>query len=59
MSREREEEPRFKAARAGVAMTTSGESASRDLWTASDIFCARLIALMSFAAKDENASVAL
>jgi hypothetical protein len=59
LSRESEELLRFKAVRFGVAMTISGESASRDLWTGSETFWARLIARISFAQNDEKASTDL
>lgn len=53
------EEFRLTDARAGVAMTMSGESASSDRWTASETFCVRLIARMSFAQNVENDSTTL
>jgi hypothetical protein len=40
-------------------MTISGESARRDRCTASETFCVRLTARISFVANDEKASTAL
>jgi len=37
----------------------SGNSANNDLWTASETLVVRLIARISFAQKEENASIAL
>jgi len=59
LSRERAELLRLTEARAGVAMTMSGESASRDRRTASETFWVRLTARTSFAQKTENDSTAL
>jgi hypothetical protein len=49
----------FRDARAGVAITMSGESARRERWTASETFCVRLTARISLAQKEENDSTAL
>lgn len=46
-------------ARAGVAITISGESARRDLCTASETLCVILTARISFAQNEENDSTAL
>ena len=58
-SGDREEVFKFSAARAGVAMTISGESARSDRWTASETLCVRLTARISFAQKEEKDSTAL
>ena len=39
-----------------AAMTRSGESARRDRWTASETFCVRLTARISFVQNAENDS---
>lgn len=48
-----------REARAGVATTTSGESARRERSTASLTFCVILIVRISFAQKVENPATAL
>jgi hypothetical protein len=50
---------RFVEARAGVAMTMSGELARRVLWTTSETFWVRLIARISLAQNAEKDSTAL
>jgi hypothetical protein len=50
---------RLACARAGVAMTISGKSARRERWTASETFCVRLTAPISFAQKAAKLSTAL
>jgi hypothetical protein len=52
LSREREEVLRLSAALAGVVTTMSGQSARRDLWTASETFCVRLTARTTLAQKE-------
>ena len=50
---------RLTDARAGVAITMSGESARRDLWTASETFWVMLTARISFVQNAEKASAVL